>query len=42
MNDQEVMDFKAVNDKYGYMSLTLHYLLKIGYNYAAKERNNQA
>ena len=42
MNDQEAADFKAVNERYGYMFLTLHYLRKIGYNYAAKERNNQA
>lgn len=42
MNSQEAEDFKAVNERYGYMFLTLHYLRKIGYNYAAKERNNQA
>ena len=42
MNPQEAEDFKAVNERYGYMFLTLHYLRKIGYNYAAKERNNQA
>lgn len=42
MNDQELADFQAVNEKYGYLLLTLHYLRKIGYNYAAKERNSQA
>lgn len=42
MNSQEAEDFKAVNERYGYIFLTLHYLRKIGYNYAAKERNNQA
>lgn len=42
MNPQETEDFKAVNERYGYMFLTLHYLRKIGYNYAAKERNSQA
>lgn len=40
MNSQETVDFETVVEKYGYMFLTLHYLRKIGYNYAAKERNS--
>lgn len=42
MTEQEKADYKLVNEKYGYLFLTLHYLRKIGYNYAAKERNSQA
>lgn len=39
MDDKEKDEFEKVKSKYGYIFLTLHYLRKIGYNYAVKERN---
>lgn len=42
MSSVEKEDFKIALDKYGYLLMTLHYLRKIGYNHASKERNRQA
>lgn len=42
MNDYEEEQFDKAVTKYGYLFLTLHYLRKLGYNYATKERNHQA